>query len=74
MRARQTILEWLKRRFTSNDGRNGASQRMGGLLPQPGILFSTAYWSRRFYSPANSFRLFSASAIQLLATPAGAPP
>jgi hypothetical protein len=23
--ARQTILEWLKRRFTSNDGRNGAS-------------------------------------------------
>ena len=24
-RARQTILEWLKRRFTSNDGRNGAS-------------------------------------------------
>jgi len=24
-RARQTILEWLKRHFTSNDGRNGAS-------------------------------------------------
>jgi len=23
--ARQTILEWLKRRFTSDDGRNGAS-------------------------------------------------
>src|SRR6266511_1284011 len=28
---------------------------MGSLLPQPGILFLTAYWSGRFYAPANRF-------------------